>query len=168
MEVVNQSFLQSLEEYSNTRKKQILESIDSIHCQGDVYYVSNLGDDTNDGKMPLTAWKTLKKVSSMPLKKGACVLFRRGDLFRGNVKAQAGITYAAYGEGEKPKFYGWKQNLANKNLWEEVDTTHHIWKYVETIPDCGTLVFNDGEKHSRKLIPSYIFSSTALVALTVR
>ena len=155
MEVVTQAFLQRLEEYSNTRKKQILESADAINCQGDVYYVSNLGDDTNDGKTPSTAWKTLEKVSSTLLKKSDCVLFCRGDLFRGSVKAQSGVCYAAYGEGEKPKFYGWDKNLANKNLWEEVDTAHHIWKYVEKIPDCGTLVFNDGEKHSRKLIPSY-------------
>ena len=66
------------------------------------------------------------------------------------------MTYAAYGEGKKLKFYGWKENLADKRLREEIDTMCHIWKYVDTIPDCGTLVFNDGERYSRKLIPSYI------------
>ena len=32
----------------------------------------------------------------------------------------------------------------------------HIWKLNEPILDCGTLVFNGGEAHCRKLIPSYI------------
>ena len=156
MEIANCDFLQTLEELSEKRKQKIRASADCIDCQGEIYYVSNTGDDTSDGKTPLTAWKTLKKVSSARLPQGACVRFRRGDLFRGNVKAQAGITYTAYGTGEKPKFYGWKENLANPKLWVNVDESKRVWKYTEKILDCGTLVFNDGEKHSRKLIPSYI------------
>ena len=156
MEIANQAFLQSLDELGNHRKKEICESTDCIVSQGEVYYVSNLGDDRNDGKTPSTAWKTLEKVSSTRLPQGAYVRFRRGDLFRGSVKAQAGITYAAYGRGEKPKFYGWKENLANPKLWVNVDESKRVWKYTEKILDCGTLVFNDGEKHSRKLIPSYM------------
>jgi hypothetical protein len=84
------------------------------------------------------------------------VCFKRGDLFRGFVNAQEGITYAAYGVGEKPKFYGWDKSLAEESLWELYDAEHHIWKMREKILDCGTLVFNEGEAHSRKLIPSYI------------
>lgn len=150
-----QSFLKALEEWSTKRKKQIRESADSIERKGVMYYVSNDGDDSNDGKTPSTPWKTLEKVSSASLQRGACVLFRRGDLFRGNVKTKVGVTYSAYGEGEKPKIFGWKENLANEKLWVEVDSIRHIWKYVEKIPDCGTLVFNNGENHSRKLIPTY-------------
>jgi hypothetical protein len=78
------------------------------------------------------------------------VRLRRGDLFRGFIDAKAGVTYAAYGEGEKPKIYAWKENLANKDLWELYDKEHNIWKYRDLINDCGTLVFENGEKHSRK------------------
>ena len=84
------------------RKNQILNAPDQITVSGMVYYVSNAGDDQKDGRTPETAWKTLKKVSETVLHPGDGVLFRRGDLFRGSVLAKEGVTYAAYGEGEKP------------------------------------------------------------------
>ena len=87
---------------------------------------------------------------------GDGVLFKRGDIFRGQaIMSQPGITYGAYGEGDKPKFYGWDEDLANPALWEEYDKEHHIWKYTNKVLDPGTLVFNDGEKVSRKHIPSF-------------
>lgn len=123
---------------------------------GETYYVSNAGNDSNDGLTPKTAWKTLDKVSQVALFPGDCVRFRRGDIFRGAMQCQAGVTYTGYGEGEKPRLYGWTKSLADPQLWVCVDEAHHIWKYVDQISDCGTLVFNDGEFHSRKLIPSFI------------
>ena len=157
MRVADKEFLAGLDEWSENRKKKIRETPDCIDLsKGEVYYVASDGDDTKDGKTPSTAWKTLEKVSKAALKYGDKVAFKRGDLFRGFVKTKAGVTYCAYGVGEKPKFYGWEKNLADKTLWERVDSEGKIWKYTEKIPDCGTLVFNDGQKHSRKLIPSYI------------
>ena len=120
------------------------------------FYVSNDGDDRNDGRSPASPWKTLSQVCSADLLPGDGVFFRRGDLFRGSVLTRPGVTYAAYGIGEKPKIYGWDKSLADPALWESVDDARHIWKYREPILDCGTLVFNDGEFHGRKLIPSYI------------
>jgi len=84
------------------------------------------------------------------------VRFKRGDLFRGGIQTKPGVSYLAYGEGEKPKFYGWDKSLADPALWTLVDAQHHIWKLTERILDCGTLVFNDGQAHCRKLIPSYM------------
>ena len=155
MTKANTEILNQLEELCEKRKTEILTAKDEITVSGTTYYVSNGGDDANDGKTPETAWKTLEKVSIADLKAGDGVFFRRGDLFRGFVMAKSGVTYAAYGEGEKPKFYGNSKNLADKNLWELYDESHNIWKLKEPILDCGTLVFNGGEKHSRKLIPSY-------------
>ena len=87
---------------------------------------------------------------------GDGVLFRRGDLWRGlAVEAMPGVSYGAYGSGDKPKFYGWIEDMADASLWELTDAVHNIWKYTRPIPDPGTLVFNNGETHSRKLIPSY-------------
>ena len=117
--------------------------------------MSNAGNDDNDGKSSETAWKTLKKVSEANLFSGDGVLFRRGDLFRGKIYARSGVTYGAYGEGEKPRIYGGEKSLADPDLWQETDADHHIWKYAEKISDPGTLVFNHGEAHCRKLIPSY-------------
>jgi len=153
---VTDEFLKQIDELGEKRKKEILESRDAIEIKGNTYYVSADGDDKNDGRSPETAWKTLEKVTDADLSVGDGVLFRRGDIFRGFVDVHPGVTYAAYGCGDKPKFYGWDKSLADPNLWEIYDSEHNIWKLKEDILDCGTLVFNNGEAHSRKLIPSYI------------
>jgi len=159
MQIATKEFLTDFESLCDKRKQEIRETkdIDPHVICGSIYYVSNDGCDDNDGKTPETPWKTIEKVTNTKLFPGDCVRFRRGDVFRGGtVACQAGVTYTAYGEGEKPCFYGWKKSLADPRLWVCVDEEYHIWKYLDQIPDCGTLVFNDGECCSRKLIPSYI------------
>ena len=137
------------------RKRAILESEDKLKIKGTTYYVSNEGDDENDGKSSKTPWKSIEKVSLADLHEGDGVLFRRGDLFRGSVMTKSGVTYGAYGKGDKPKFYGCHISLADPSLWELYDEEKNIWKCREKMLDSGTIVFNDGEFHGRKLIPSY-------------
>ena len=144
-----------IEELSNKRRREILNSPDGISPCGKVYYVSADGKDENDGKAPERAWKTLERVSAADLEVGDVVRLRRGDVFRGTIFAKSGVTYTAFGEGEKPRIYGGPSDLACSELWECVESTPQIWKYKGLISDCGTLVFNGGERHSRKLIPSY-------------
>ena len=143
------------DELFEAKKNEILNAKDEITIAGTTYYVSNAGDDNNDGKTPETAWKTLTKVSKAYLNPGDGVLFNRGDLFRGTVATKPGVTYAAYGEGDKPKFYANNKSLADASLWELYNEEKNIWKCTEKMRDPGTIVFNDGEAHSRKLIPSY-------------
>ncbi len=145
-----------IEELAFERREAILAAKDETTASGQKYYVANGGDDARDGKSPETAWKTLERVSEADLRPGDAVLFRRGDLFRGTIRAKDGVTYAAYGEGEKPRLYGSECDLADPLLWELEDAGRHIWKCTRTLLDAGTLVFNHGEAHSRKLIPSYI------------
>ncbi len=147
---------EELDRACESRKHDILNSSDALDIKGNKYYVSNTGNDENDGTAPEQAWRTLSRVSEATLKPGDGVLFRRGDLFRGYVIAQSGVSYGAYGNGEKPKFYGWDKDLAKPGLWSIYDSEHNIWKLNEPILDPGTLVFNGGEAHSIKLIPSYI------------
>ena len=149
-------YLSRIEALSEARIQEIRSLPDKLIIRGTAYYVSCDGDDTNDGRTPDTAWKTLARVSSAALMEGDGVLFRRGDLFRGKVITSAGVSYGAYGEGDKPKFYGWDRSLDDPALWTLTDAEHHIWKWEEKILDPGTLVFNHGEAHSVKLIPSYI------------
>ncbi|MBQ8509904.1 MAG: hypothetical protein IJ493_08375 [Clostridia bacterium] len=156
MITATKEFLQQIDAMSEKRRQEILNAPDALDIRGTIYYVSNSGDDSSDGRSPGTAWKTLAKVSSAELKEGDGVLFERGGLFRGKIMARAGVTYGAYGEGEKPKLYGWDRSLDDPALWTEVDPEHHIWKWGERLLDPGTLVFNHGEAHSVKLIPSYI------------
>lgn len=147
--------INEIEEYAAKRRAEIRAAKDDLKFSGTAYYVSADGNDENDGKTPESAWKTIGKVSSAELQSGDGVLFRRGDLFRGMVIARPGVSYGAYGEGEKPKIYGGPRDLAEARLWTLVEGTTSIWKYRDQLTDCGTLVFNHGEAHSRKLIPSY-------------
>ena len=147
--------MNEIKEYAAKRRAEIRASRDSLKITGTVYYVSAGGNDANDGRSPESAWKTVEKVSEAALLSGDGVLFKRGDLFRGMIVTKSGVSYGAYGEGEKPRIYGGPCDLANPELWIPFDPSHGIWKYRDKITDCGTLVFNHGEAHSRKLIPSY-------------
>ena len=156
MSVATKEILQKIDERADALLQKIRNAPDRDSFTGCAYYVSSEGDDGNDGKSPRTAWKTLSRASKASLCEGDAVLFRRGDVFRGSLLAQAGVYYGAYGEGSKPCLYTWKENLASPELWECVDEDAHIWKYTKGILDVGTLVFEEGAAHSYKLIPSYI------------
>jgi len=156
MIIATEKFLKDTDALFDKRKQEILNAPDELTINGTVYYVANDGNDENDGLTPETAWKTTDKISVAELKAGDAVLLKRGDTFRGKIKTQSGVTYGAYGKGEKPRVYGWDENLASPSLWEEYDKEKHIWHYKKKILDAGTLVFNEGEAHSIKLIPSYI------------
>lgn len=156
MNLATKEFLSDIDALADKRKREIIESRDELVVSGQRYFVSSDGDDENDGLSPQSAWKTLRRVSDSRLSYGDAVLFRRGDIFRGFVKTQDGVSYGAYGDGDKPKLFGGEKNLSKRGLWELYDAEKNIWRLREKILDCGTLVFNGGEAHSRKLIPSYI------------
>jgi len=114
------------------------------------FYISNAGNDANNGTSVATAWKTLSKLStelggpsgtwSVTISSGDHIYFRRGDTFRGEIYFSAynnsGITFDAYGSGADPIIKGsevvtgWTQHSGN------------IWKATITSP--VYLVFVDG------------------------
>ena len=130
MNNATEEILQKFRNIFEERKRKIINSESMHRSDGTVYYVSNSGDDDNDGKTPQTAWKTLERVSKAYLYEGDAVLFKRGDLFRGNIKAKSGVTYSAYGEGDKPKLYGGCKSLADPKLWELYNEEYNIWKCI--------------------------------------
>ena len=141
--------------YFEKRVAEIRNTKTDVKISGTAYFVSNDGDDNNNGLTPETAFKTLKKVNDTKFNYGDGVFFKRGDLFRGKFTAQDGVTYSAFGEGEKPKLYSHDKSLASPELWTLYDKEHNIWKLTERITDVGTIAFNEGEYHCRKLIPTY-------------
>jgi len=114
------------------------------------FYISNAGNDANNGTSVATAWKTLSKLStelggpsgtwSVTISSDDHIYFRRGDTFRGEIYFSAynnsGITFDAYGSGADPIIKGsevvtgWTQHSGN------------IWKATITSP--VYLVFVDG------------------------
>lgn len=116
------------------------------NVEGNIYYISNTGDDDADGKSPQTAWKTLSKLQfefSNSLQNGDCVLFNRGDVFRGNINVtKDNITLGAYGDEGKPKpeINISPYNAATEGTWVQVEP--NIWKFSEKISsDIGVIWF---------------------------
>jgi len=138
-----------------TVKQAILNNMDDMPCEGTAYYVSNHGNDENDGLSPETAWASLEKASVAELNPGDGVYFERGGLWRGQLIAQDGVIYSAYGEGEKPKLYASPENGADPGKWLLLEGTDNIWVYHMDMMDCGALVFNDGENWAVKVTPYY-------------
>ncbi len=116
----------------------------STNTVGRVYYVSDNGNDANDGLTPESAWKTFGNADAgaQILVEGDKVLFERGGLYRGSLQLVSGVTYSAYGEGEKPRLYGSLKNYASPDLWE-ADSRDFIWKLnVGAMRDIGNIVFD--------------------------
>lgn len=144
------AFLKKVDALGDDLRDMITYNQDEIKITGTKYYVSNDGNDKNDGRTPKTAWATLEKVSSADLKEGDAVLFNRGDFFRGQIVAQNGVTYSAYGEGYKPQI---SYSLDGLTYAEWVETeTPNVWKLDKPIPneDIGLIVFNLGESYAEK------------------
>ena len=140
-----------IQEVTEKRISEIRSTMTQVSVAGKSYFVSGEGNDENDGLSPETAWRTPDRVSTADeLCYGDAVFFRRGDLFRGSFDARSGITYSAYGEGEKPRIYGSDRNAAAASLWKETDITH-IWEYENAgMADIGSVVF-DGRTFARKV-----------------
>ena len=90
---------------ADARREAILSSPTDVTVAGTSYYVSAEGDDLSDGLTEATAWRTAAKVNEADLQPGDGVFFRRGDVFRMDMIANnhEGVTYSAYGEGEKTR-----------------------------------------------------------------
>ncbi len=109
------------------------------------YYVSNKGDDANDGKSPEKAWKTIDKINTANLSQGDVVYLERGGEWRGTaLRTKAGVSYSAYGEGEKPILNMSPYDGAKHGTWTLVEGTENIYKYSETFTnDIGSISFNN-------------------------
>lgn len=141
---------------ANNKRDSILGSNDNLQVSGTRYYISENGDDSSDGKSPETAWRTLEKLkqNNKNLKVGDGVFFERGSVFRQEnivhealhennvIWAVSGVSYGAYGTGDKPRFYGSPFNYAQLN-WEFY--SENIWKIDIALQDAGIVVFNHGE-----------------------
>ena len=137
---------------TNNRIKEIKNTPNMIiPADATVYYVSNSGKDSNDGKTPATAWATLSKVNSATLNEGDYVLFERGGFFRGAFSAKTGVTYSSYGEGEKPIICGSTENGADPKKW--INIGGNIWRYETAFDkDIGSIIFDDKEYATKWLV----------------
>ncbi len=74
----------------------------------DYYLSSSKGKDTNNGSEK-SPWKTIEYLNQKVFATGDKILFKRGDVFRGEIKSykiQPGLNFGAYGTGENPVISG--------------------------------------------------------------
>lgn len=117
-----------------------------------VYYVSNNGDNKNDGITPETPFSSVTR-ANLFAKPGDVILFECGSIFREPLALSKGITYSSYGEGKKPRFYGsWESS--DPSLWIETDTPN-VYMYDRAVPevlDVGQIVFDGGKQWGIKVM----------------
>lgn len=150
-------------------RAQILNSTSSIFKSdklipgqtytGTAYYVSNSGDDHNDGLTPETAWETIEKVNQTTLSYGDAIFFERGGIYRGVLylyDPEGYVTVSAYGEGEKPVITSSEECAASADKWIlwKSENGVQIWKYYKDCLDCGLIVFDD-ETAGNKILANW-------------
>ena len=136
--------VKELDKKADEKLKQIEEYPDKIEVTGKIYYVSNDGDDKADGLSPETAKRSYLSFKGQ-LKEGDAVLFRRGDIFRGQMVLISGITYGAYGTGIKPRFYG--SSDGTEGEWQPTET-QGVYTYSKPVK-YANIIFNNGEAIGR-------------------
>ena len=132
--------------------KQNTEKFYQQEISGNAYYISSVhGNDENDGRSERTPWKSCGMLKTAPLTAGDAVLFECGSLFRESMGIVSGVTYSAYGMGEKPRFYG-SINASQETDWEFV--APDLYRYREKIVwhnDIGNIVFDGGRAWGIKI-----------------
>ncbi|MEW6378493.1 MAG: hypothetical protein AB1611_02665 [bacterium] len=108
------------------------------------YYVSNAGDDSNNGTSPSSPWKSIAKVNEFDFSPGDIIHFKKGGVWRENLYPSSGdasgsIKYTSYGSGNKPILLG-SQEKNNVSDW--VDKGGNIWSTKFPVPNGSELLLN--------------------------
>ena len=147
--------LKQIDRQAERLKRKILNAPTSVKPSGVIYYFSADGDDANDGLSPQTPLRSIAKLNALDLKPSDGVMFRRGDAWRGKITTRKGVTYSAYGKGEKPRIYGSPCDAAVEVEWIATATPNVYMYSLELSDDVGTLVFNHGEQNAIKILKVY-------------
>ena len=97
------------------------------------YVDSERGNDAASGDSPSSAWRSLHKARAAALQPGDQMLFARGSVWRGQVRAQTGnathrTMYGAYGDPSLPKplFLG-SLSASAESDWEREQPGSDVW-----------------------------------------
>ncbi len=162
------SLLEALETVKQAMCRDVLELPDTVQATGTTYYLSNNGNDANDGLSPQTAWASIEKLKSVfeQLKAGDAVLFERGSMWRQPLLdpividgktvypddsffyAQVGVSYGAYGEGRKPIFNGSPFDFAEESYWIETDVPH-VYECTVRFANAGVVALDHTKQYGQ-------------------
>ena len=154
---------------ADAMRKKVLEAQNELpERDGKIYYVSENGDDNNDGLSPERPIKTYGHIQDLPLEEGDTVLLKRGDLFRISKRLNliSGVNYGAYGEGEKPKVYGSLRDYADASIWKQTEEKN-VWSMELPVKERASITtFNNTGSLSLIALDKASFVSPGFVILT--
>jgi hypothetical protein len=101
---------------------------------------SETGRDSDDGRSPDHAWRSLDRVNAAELKPGDTVRFKCGGTWRGSLVPASGdegapVTYTSFAQGPKPLLLGsrprnrpedWVQVRGKNNLWATLPLEYRL------------------------------------------
>ena len=138
------SVVAELDVRTEALRQEILNASDNMTVTGTKYYVSASGNDENSGLSPDEPWATIDKVNNFKFKNGDGVFFKRGDRWWGvQMILQSGVTYAAYGSGNKPELFGTARNYADPSCWKQTEIPN-VWETVDEIASTAGFIWLDG------------------------
>ncbi len=129
-------------------RNKILNSANNFKSSGRKFYIAPNGSvEEEDGTSPEKPW-SLDALSlyKYMLEPGDTVLFERGSVYRltSGLQLTSGVTYTAYGKGNKPALYGSEMNYAKDGLWFP-SKKENIWRLDFPAGKAGSIVYNHGE-----------------------
>lgn len=126
----------------------------SFASAADYYVDASYGNDGASGLSPQSAWQSIAKVNSSQFQPGSRILFKRGEVWRGQITLASGtagqpVTYSSYGIAvNKPTILG---SLNKSNISDWIQEAGNIWKSSSAFnTDVGNLIFNGGADFGRK------------------
>ena len=95
-------------------------------------YLSAGGSDSNDGRTPERAWRTVEKLNK-DLPAGGTALLRCGEVFYGTIEVKGGSDSAhrtvisSFGDGPKPVICGTKNLRNDPGMWKTKAARYNYW-----------------------------------------
>lgn len=163
-EKIEELTLNRINEIRNTPNTDI-----SKRDKNKIFYVSNDGNDNNDGKSPDRPIKTLGRVAyysnseQNKITEGSTILFRDGDTFKGTLTINRdNLLFGSYGDISKGKPILSKSEYDGAKEGDWIEVKPNIWKYTYNNSDqvfkknVGTIWFycNKGNNNCTKSMTS--------------
>ena len=129
---IEEKTLERINEIRNTPNTDI-----SGRDQSKIFYVSNDGDDNNDGKSPDRPIRTLGRIAyysnatQNKITEGSTILFRDGDTFKGTLLINRDdLLIGSYGDISKGKPILSKSEYDGAKEGDWIEVKPNIWKYT--------------------------------------
>ena len=134
--------------HTDYRIQQIRTTTNTIKPKkgGTAYYVSSIhGKTANNGLSEKTPIASLNALKDFELKAGDVVYLERGSVFRGGYTTTAdGVTYTAYGKGNKPLITNSPENAGDASRWMACTDAPNVYRYVGCLSaDVGNISLDD-------------------------